>query len=200
MQYSIFDANSAGFDDSLNALEHMSLPPGAWIDACPNWLGGHMRLFHELIHVVSWRHQQRMMYERMVMVPRLVASAPTDGWAGSIISEMAECLSSHYDRRISRASLAYYRNGNDSVAMHGDRVGDRKQDSIIAIVSIGAPRRFLLKSNTDERSHKFDLGWGDLLVMGGDCQATWQHGVPKRGHADPRISIQFREPLLGSEP
>jgi alkylated DNA repair dioxygenase AlkB len=91
-------------------------------------------------------------------------------------------------------SLAYYRDGNDSVAFHGDKVGRLAADTIVATVSVGAPRRFLLKPNAGGPSLAFDLGWGDLFVMGGSCQRTWQHAVPKRAHADPRISVIFRPP------
>ena len=89
--------------------------------------------------------------------------------------------------------LAWYRDGRDSVAMHGDRIGRRIADTVVAILSLGAPRRFLLKPAAGGRSLRFDLGRGDLLVMGGACQRTWRHGIPKVKSAGPRISIQFRE-------
>jgi alkylated DNA repair dioxygenase AlkB len=60
---------------------------------------------------------------------------------------------------------------------------------------VGEPRRFLLKPKAGGPSLSFDLGWGDLFVMGGTCQQTWLHAVPKRTHADPRISIMLRPEL-----
>jgi alkylated DNA repair dioxygenase AlkB len=86
--------------------------------------------------------------------------------------------------------MALYRDGNDSVAWHGDKV--ESVDCIIPIVSVGTPRRFLLRPK-DGRSFVFNLGWGDLLVMGGACQRTCQHTVPKQARAEPRISIMFRQ-------
>ena len=65
-------------------------------------------------------------------------------------------------------------------------------DTVVAIVSFGAPRRFLLRPAGGGPSHAFDLGWGDLLVMGGTCQRTWEHAVPKMASASPRLSVQFR--------
>ena len=93
---------------------------------------------------------------------------------------------------LSEISLAGYRDGRDSVAFHGDRVGRERDDTIVAIVSFGAPRRFLLRPAGGGPSRAFDLGWGDLLVMGGTCQRTWEHAVPKMASAAPRLSVQFR--------
>ena len=78
------------------------------------------------------------------------------------------------------------------MAWHGDRMGRLVDDTVVAILSVGAPRRFLLRPAAGGASRAFDLGWGDLLVMGGSCQRTWQHAVPKTALAGPRISIQFR--------
>ena len=75
---------------------------------------------------------------------------------------------------------------------HGDRIGRERDDTIVAIVSFGAPRRFLLRPAGGGASRAFDLGWGDLLVMGGTCQRTWEHAVPKMASAAPRLSVQFR--------
>ena len=90
--------------------------------------------------------------------------------------------------------LCLYRDGNDSVAWHGDTIGRaRTEDTLVAIVSLGTPRSFLLRPRGGGPSRHFALGRGDLLVMGGSCQRTWEHCVPKRSHADgPRLSIQFR--------
>src|SRR5215471_16669357 len=93
---------------------------------------------------------------------------------------------------LSRISLAYYRDGRDSVAWHGDRLGRLIDDTVVAILSLGEPRRFLLRPAAGGASRAFDLGWGDLLVMGGSCQRTWQHAVPKAVQAGPRMSVQFR--------
>ena len=129
----------------------------------------------------------------------------------SLLRRLSATLSERYGRALASISLAHYRDGRDSVAFHGDKLGKLVNDSIVATVSVGAPRRFLLKPQArfsegvfsgsafsegaeqpEAGSLAFDLGWGDLFVMGGTCQRTWQHAVPKRAHADPRISIMFR--------
>ena len=81
--------------------------------------------------------------------------------------------------------------------MHGDKMGVLSET---IIGSLGRrPRRFVMRANRGGDSIGFNLGWGDLLVMGGTAQATWQHGVPKLAHAGPRISIIFRPhvPAIG---
>ena len=85
-----------------------------------------------------------------------------------------------------------------SVSAHG-LIGQRFfpatlaiDDPFVAIVSVGEPRRFLLRPGTSGKSRALLLGGGDLLVTGGSCQRTWQHTVPKVAKAGPRISITFR--------
>jgi alkylated DNA repair dioxygenase AlkB len=139
------------------------------------------------------------MYERLVDVPRLFASVPEDGEGHPLIGEMADALSGHYGRPLREVSLAAYRNGRDSVAFHGDRLGRHKDDAIVAIASLGAPRRFLLRPAGGGPSLAFALGRGDLLVMGGTCQRTWEHAVPKVAHAGLRMSVQFRSASVDGE-
>jgi alkylated DNA repair dioxygenase AlkB len=91
--------------------------------------------------------------------------------------------------------MCLYRDGRDSVAWHGDSIGHQAStpSTLVAIVSLGARRRFLLRPSSGGGSRRFDLGEGDLLVMGGTCQRTWQHAVTKSNRpVGPRISVQFR--------
>jgi alkylated DNA repair dioxygenase AlkB len=85
-----------------------------------------------------------------------------------------------------------YRDGTDSVAWHGDTVRKTMPEPIVAIVSLGQPRRFLLRPRGGGASIRYELGTGDLLVMGGTCQHTWEHSVPKARSAGPRLSVTFR--------
>jgi len=79
------------------------------------------------------------------------------------------------------------------VAWHGDRIGrGRSQDTMVAIVSFGDPRKLVLRPVGGGESVAVTMGHGDLVVMGGSCQRTWEHAVPKTAHAGPRISVQFR--------
>jgi alkylated DNA repair dioxygenase AlkB len=185
-------------DPDLAGLRRLVLGGGAWVDHVGRWLEGHEALFETLQESTRWVHQRRRMYERVVDVPRLVAELPDDGPGHPVLGEAATVLSRHYGLALARISLAYYRDGRDSVAWHGDRLGPLVDDTVVAILSVGTPRRFLLRPTAGGASRAFELGWGDLLVMGGNCQRTWQHAVPKVAQAGPRISIQFR-PSVGDE-
>ena len=132
------------------------------------------------------------MYDRMLEVPRLYAIVPDDGPGHPLLSEMRQLLSVRYRQAFERISLSLYRDGRDSVAWHGDRVARNMPEAIVATVSVGAPRRFLLRPKGGGQSIALSLGHGDLVIMGGSCQRTWQHAVPKVSQAPPRIAIMFR--------
>jgi alkylated DNA repair dioxygenase AlkB len=185
-------AEEPAFDPALGRLARTDLGGGAWIDHLPEWVRGHESVLDVLWTTTRWEAHRRRMYERIVDVPRLVASLPDDGPGHPLIRGLAAALSAYYGRPVDRVSLAAYRDGRDSVAFHGDRLGAARNDAIVAIVGLGARRRFLLRPAGGGRSRAFDLGGGDLLVMGGNCQRTWEHGVPKVAYADLRISVQFR--------
>ena len=190
-QASLF-AEAPGCDPSLAGLARTDLGAGAWIDHLPEWIKGHEAVLETLWTTTSWQAQRRVMYERVVDVPRLVATWPEDGPGHPLLPVVRDALAAHYGRPLPRVSLAAYRDGRDSVAFHGDRLGPAKNDAIVAIVALGARRRFLLRPAGGGRSRAFDFGGGDLLVMGGTCQRTWEHGIPKAAHAGLRISIQLR--------
>lgn len=192
MQCALFGREAPRFDASLRRVRRLELTHGAWVEHHPGWLDGHERVFEELARGADWQSQRRVMYEREVDVPRLLAVAPREGPLAFLLESLSAVLSARYGRELERITLAQYRGGRDSVAYHGDKVGSLANDCIVATVSVGAPRRFLMKPNGGGASLSFDLGWGDLFVMGGTCQKTWQHAVPKRANADPRISIMFR--------
>ena len=192
MQVSLFDFETPAFDPGLERLDHRDLGGGAWVEYLPHWLRGHQMVYRDLAGNADWKHERRRMYERTVEVPRLSAPSPARSPCAGLLGAMAATLGAHYGVTFKGPSLAWYRDGNDSVAPHGDKIGRRCDDTLVAIVSVGAPRRFTLRPVAGGRSLIFAPGWGDLLVMGGSCQRTWLHGVPKVARADPRISIQFR--------
>jgi alkylated DNA repair dioxygenase AlkB len=191
-QRSLFDSGEPRFDPRLARLRRIPLEKGAWVDHLPGWLEGHETVLDALWATTQWQSHRRHMYERMVDVPRLVATLPENGPGHPIVTDMADALSAHYFRDLFDISLAAYRDGRDSVAFHGDRLGINRADAIVAIVSLGFPRRFLLRPAGGGSSRAFNLGRGDLIVMGGSCQLTWEHAVPKVAHAELRISVQFR--------
>ena len=192
MQASLFDIGVPSFDPEFAGLTRVALGDGAWVDYLPHWLSGHEALYRDLAGGADWKQGRRLMYHRTVNVPRLTAAAPTRGASGQLLRDLSASLGGNYGVSFEGTTLAWYRDGKDSVAPHGDRIGRLCDDTVIAIVSVGAPRRFLLHPVAGGRSMIFAPGWGDLLVMGGSCQRTWLHSVPKLSHADPRISIQFR--------
>ena len=191
-QRSLFDSGEPRFDPQLARLRRIPLEQGAWVDHLPGWLEGHETVLDALWATTQWQSHRRHMYERMVDVPRLVATLPENGPGHPIVTDMADALSAHYFRDLFDISLAAYRDGRDSVAFHGDRLGINRADAIVAIVSLGFARRFLLRPAGGGSSRAFNLGRGDLIVMGGSCQLTWEHAVPKVAHAELRISVQFR--------
>lgn len=173
--------------------------PAAWIDLLPGWLGGADELFARLSAEVPWRAERRQMYEQVVDVPRLLSYYRAgDALPHPVLDEARDALSAHYAGELGEpfttAGLCYYRDGRDSVAWHGDRIGrGAREDTMVAILSVGAPRDLLLRPRGGGGTVRRPLGHGDLAVMGGSCQRTWEHAIPKSARATgPRISIQFR--------
>jgi alkylated DNA repair dioxygenase AlkB len=175
------------------------LSQGAWVDIRPGWMAGAGVLFDRLRQVVPWREERRRMYERMVDVPRLLCFyAEGEQLPDPALDSARQALNAHYWPELGEplvtAGLCLYRDGQDSVAWHGDRIGrGRTEDTVVAILSLGTPRALLLRPRGGGPALRHDLGHGDLLVMGGSCQRTWEHAVPKTTRATgPRISVQFR--------
>lgn len=165
----------------------------------PGWLGGSDILFEQLAAEVPWRAERRTMYDQVVDVPRLLAFyGPDDALPHPVLDEARRTLSAHYADELGEpfttAGLCHYRDGRDSVAWHGDRIGrGAREDTMVAILSLGAPRDLLLRPMRGGDSVRRPLGHGDLIVMGGSCQRTWEHSIPKTTRAaGPRISVQFR--------
>ena len=191
-QPSLFGSGEPRVDPTLRGLERTDLGSGAWVDYLPGWVEGHEAVLDALWTTIGWQSYRRQMYDQIVDVPRLVAVWPDDGPGHPLLPDLAAALSARYERPLPHVSLAAYRDGRDSVAFHGDRLGAARGDAIVAIVALGARRRFLLRPAGGGPSRRFDFGEGDLLVMGGTCQRTWEHGVPKAAHGGLRISVQFR--------
>ncbi|GAA3202981.1 alpha-ketoglutarate-dependent dioxygenase AlkB [Actinocorallia longicatena] len=194
------DADSVDLGPLGSAVRRTELSHGAWVDLCPGWVSGADPLFARLVAGVPWHAERRTMYERVVDVPRLTKFyEPGEPLPDDELVVMREALSAHYRPELGEpfvtAGMCLYRDGSDSVAWHGDTIGrGRTQDTMVAIVSLGSPRALLLRPRGGGgRALRFEIGHGDLLVMGGSCQRTWEHAVPKSVRAaGPRISVQFR--------
>jgi alkylated DNA repair dioxygenase AlkB len=200
MQESLLDvAGEPALGALAGAVRRVPLTRGAWVDLRPGWLEGSAAVFAALAETVPFRAEKRHMYDRMVDVPRLLcfygAGEPLPGPA---LTAALSALNAYYGPTLGEpfrtAGLCLYRDGRDSVAWHGDTIGrGSREDTMVAILSLGTPRALLLRPRGGGRSLRFEIGHGDLLVMGGSCQRTWEHAVPKTAKAiGPRISVQFR--------
>ena len=175
------------------------LDHGAWVDTRPGWLHGADALFQRLVAECPWRAERRQMYDRVVDVPRLLCFYDEDAALPDPVLDAARrALNAHYGAELGEpfrtAGLCLYRDGRDSVAWHGDTIGrGSTEDTMVAIVSVGTPRALLLRPRHGGGTLRYEVGHGDLLVMGGSCQRTWEHAVPKTARpTGPRISVQFR--------
>lgn len=192
-QPSLLDAGHApALDAGFDGARRRFLGRGAWVDVVPRWVRGADALFEQVLAAATWQHRTRTMWERVVDEPRLT----TGGWAEAPepLPSMAAALSARYGLDLSAVSANLYRDGADSVAWHGDTAGRRRETTVVAIVSLGSPRRFLLRPKGGGPSIRYTPAHGDLLVLGGTCQRTFDHAVPKCAAAGSRISVMFREP------
>jgi alkylated DNA repair dioxygenase AlkB len=200
LQGSLLDLVASPGPGPLDQLQRTELANRAWIDVLPGWLAGADELFGRLLADVPWRAERRRMYERIVDVPRLLCFyAEGEDLPDPLLIEARDALTAHYAAELGEpfmtAGLCLYRDGRDSVAWHGDTIGrGSTQDTMVAILSLGTPRPLLLRpAGAGGAALRHDLGHGDLLVMGGSCQRTWQHAIPKSARpTGPRISVQFR--------
>ncbi|HVX22642.1 MAG TPA: alpha-ketoglutarate-dependent dioxygenase AlkB [Acidimicrobiales bacterium] len=175
------------------------LPGGAWVDLHRAWMAGADPLFERLLLDVPWRTERRRMYDRVVDVPRMMAfyaegADLPDPALAAARRELDRSYGASAGEPFCTVGMALYRSGDDSVAWHGDTIGrGSTEDTTVAILSLGFPRTLLLRPRGKGSALRFDLAGGDLLVMGGSCQRTWEHSVPKtRKPVGPRISVQFR--------
>jgi alkylated DNA repair dioxygenase AlkB len=181
------------------AVRRHVLTRGAWVDVRPGWVTGSDELFERLVREVPWHAERRVMWDNVVAVPRLLKFYGADETLPDpLLAECRDALSEHYREELrepfTTAGMCFYRDGRDSVAWHGDTIGrSSTQDTMVAILSLGEARRLSLRPRTGGESMSFPVGHGDLLVMGGSCQRTWEHAVLKTARpVGPRISIQFR--------
>ncbi|SDS61586.1 alpha-ketoglutarate-dependent dioxygenase AlkB [Microlunatus soli] len=182
------------------SVDRRPLTRGAWVDLRSGWLQGADALMHDLVQNVPWHAERRQMYERIVDVPRLLSFYDErDPLPHPILEQAKAMLNAHYGDELGEpfvtAGMCLYRDGRDSVAWHSDTIGRGKsEDTMVAILSIGAARALSLRPRGGSTTWaKHPLGHGDLIVMGGSCQRTWEHAITKTARpVGPRISIQFR--------
>jgi alkylated DNA repair dioxygenase AlkB len=182
------------------------LADGAWIDLSPGWLASPDadRLLVALRQELRWEQREIVLYGRRVLQPRLIAWAGTLGYrySGQTLEprEPTPALASTLDAVRARVGVPFdhvlvnrYRDGSDSMGLHADSEPELGPDPIVATVSLGATRRFVLRPRKDGAGHAYDLEHGGLLVMGGRCQAVYRHGIPRQPAVQAeRLSLTFR--------
>jgi len=203
LQGSLFGGLEPDVDPAFAGLVRRRLDEWCWVDHAPGWLSGADHVFAALRDGLHWGQRRVVMYDRIVDEPRLswwrTVEEP-DADPHPVLAYARRVLGEHYAKPFDSVGVNYYRDGRDSVAWHGDRNRFWTDDLVIAIVSTGARRPFLLRPRGGGPSIRYDLGPGDLLAMGGACQDRWEHCVPKVAHAGPRISVTFRHGLPGPPP
>ena len=200
LQTSLFDTSAEPSVGRLGrSVRRRHLSHGAWVDVRPGWVTGSEDLFARLVRDVPWYAERRTMWDNVVDVPRLLRFyGEHEPLPDPLLVSARDALDEHYRDELGEgfvtAGMCFYRDGRDSVAWHGDTHGrSSTSDTMVAILSLGEARRLSLRPRTGGSSLSFLLGHGDLLVMGGSCQRTWEHAVLKTARpVGPRVSIQFR--------
>ncbi|HET9485577.1 MAG TPA: alpha-ketoglutarate-dependent dioxygenase AlkB [Xanthomonadales bacterium] len=196
-QLALFDAASRTvFDDASGSVTYT---PGVVEPA----LSGHW--FDTLRDGVGWKSERRVMYEREVEVPRLLASfrlaelraparAPATERVHAVLREAAQRVSAHTGVSFDSVGLNFYRDGRDSVAPHNDHLDELEPGAPIALLSLGAARRMTIRAKAPPpRVLKLELEPGSVLVMSYATQLNYDHGIPKtREPVGARISLAFR--------
>ena len=196
-QPSLFDGGPLGLDLDYTGMRRIQLDERSWVDYCPGWLSGSDLVFDALAGEARWQQRTVHMYDRVLPEPRLTAGWSTDADDRTLppmLREMAGALSARYPVEFDRIWVNLYRDGQDSVAWHGDRNRLVMTRPLVATVSLGARRKFLLRARGTSRAlHRLEPGHGDLVVMGGECQAEWEHTVPKtKKYVGARMSVTIR--------
>jgi alkylated DNA repair dioxygenase AlkB len=202
-------------DRPPEGVERMMLDETSWVDVGRGWLPDADALFESLLHDVPWQTSQLFRYDHWVEERRLGAMwAPGRPLPDPRLGEVHRALQHAYGVQFKGFGMMQYRNGGDGQAFHRDTDLRWLDDTVIAILTLGATRPWLLRPRTSRYDHspgrgaRHDLapGNGDLIVMGGRCQADWEHSVAYQigRPLGIRISIQWRfaartgRPFMGS--
>jgi alkylated DNA repair dioxygenase AlkB len=191
-----------GVADAAATTERVWLDDRSWVDVTRGWLPDADEVFEAVLERAGWHQGRLWRYERYVTEPRLSATARDLGALHPSLLEAHRTIQREYGVAFDRPALAQYRDGRDSVAFHRDRELRWLESTVIGVLTLGAQRRWYLRPRANRNrhglpnfgaTHDFAPASGDLLVMGGRCQADWEHSVPKvDGHVGPRVSVQWR--------
>jgi alkylated DNA repair dioxygenase AlkB len=184
------------------AVERVELDATSWVDVARGLVVGADALHDELAATVPWQVSKVWRYEKYIEEPRL-ASWQAGADRHPALVAVQTWITRRYRVSFDGVSLVQYRNERDSVGWHRDRELRWLDDTVIGVLTLGARRPWLMRPITgrreavedDDLANAIDLrpASGDLLVMGGRCQADWLHAVPKvRGRVRSRVSAQWR--------
>jgi len=187
-QLELLTINFNAFD---TPTEHQ-LDGHSWITHVRGLVTGHHELMHQLSHLHGWEQRRRWMYDRVVDEPRLTHEYHDVAIAPTFLIAIADALSDYCGVRYDRIWMNWYRDNRDSTSWHADRPANVPDTATIPVLSLGAPRRFLIRPYGGGRSTAFTPLGGDVLIMRGRCQRDWQHSVPKQQKtAGSRMSLNF---------
>ena len=181
-------------------VERIWLDERSWVDVARGWLPDADAVYESVVADAPWHQSRIFRYERWVDEPRLSTSSKVAGMVHPALGEAHRAIRHRY-KPFDGFALAWYRDGRDGVAFHRDRELRWLDDTVIAVLTLGAQRPWLMRPrsnrySTDENGGAtLDLApaSGDLLVMGGRCQADWEHSVPKLSRpVRGRVSLQWR--------
>jgi alkylated DNA repair dioxygenase AlkB len=173
------------------ATDHR-LDEHSWITHVPGFLTGHHRLVDDLATLDVWEQRRRWMYDRVVDEPRLTGEYVDLAVAPALLVELATTLGERLGVPYDRIWMNWYRDHRDGTGWHADRPVNKAPTAIVPVLSLGAPRRFLVRPMGGGPSTVFTPDGGDLIIMQGRCQRDWQHCVPKqKAPAGARMSLNF---------
>jgi alkylated DNA repair dioxygenase AlkB len=183
-------------------VQRVDLDPQSWVDVVRDFLPGADQVHDDLMATVRWQQGRVFRYERYIDEPRL-GSWQAGAMTHPALAEAQQWISERYGVPFDGAGLALYRDANDSVGFHRDRELKWLDETVIAVLTLGATRSWLMKPvgpgpaqrDNADLSDSIELmpASGDLIVMGGRSQVSWLHAVPKvSGPCASRISVQWR--------
>ncbi len=185
-------------------VERLDLGGGSWVDIARGWMTNADELHGHLLAEVPWQTSELFRYDHKVEERRVGSwwsrGAPLPHPA---LAEATRVLQHRYRVEFDGFAMLQYRDGSDGQAFHRDTDMRWLDDTIIAVLSLGATRPWCLRPRSARHRdvpgkgavHDLSPAAGDLLVMGGRAQADWEHSVPylgPRSTVGPRISIQWR--------
>ncbi len=198
-------------------FERIALDDTSWVDVCRNWLLGSESVFEHLLSTVGWQTTRLFRYEQTVEERRLSA-----GWRRGTtlphpaLADVTRAIQRRYRVEFPSFGIIQYRNGLDGQGFHRDTDMRWLDDTIIAVLTLGEQRPWMLRPRANRfidalasgvasggATHDLQPACGDLLVMGGRCQADWEHSVPylkTRRNVGVRISLQWRATRRTGEP